>query len=244
MNEQFIEDDVKIIKLLNIIFNKMNIDTKIIKGYDFFEVCSILSLNSNKINYLNNSDISDIVKNIFEIISSKNIWKIFVILYILSELSSDEIDIYYKYNIYTECKKQNINNWNEANITLKNSIVGLDFSNNINDEDVEIISDIFIGYLFIGIETMAYYGDQNFSLSESEYGINEFITGFGNCIEYNNSVSINFDIIESYYLLDTISDKFINLLAIFYRVDFKDHQNSDETYNWEKIAETVGSGML
>jgi len=231
------KDDANITKLINIIFNKMDLERQ--EQYNITDVCSILNDNSCKINNINNIDISYIVQDLFKVIKTENIWKIFIILNILAEYSSDRIDIYYKYNIYDECKKHNIYNWNDAKILLQNSINKLEVNSCI-----EKTSEFFIGYLFVGIESMAYYGNKNFNLIESELAIYEWITGFGNFVEYNNSINILFDTINSFALRDAIMDNFINILSIFYKVDFKNCKNIDETYNWEKVSEIVSSGLL
>jgi hypothetical protein len=236
-NKIMTPDDIKITIFINTIFNKMNIKSK--EQYDIFDVCDTLHKNSQKIDSINDMLISEIVKNLFKTIETENIWKVFIILSVLAELSSDNIGIYYQYNIYDECKKQNIYNWNDTKIALQNSINKLEANSCI-----EKTSELFIGYLFVGIESMAYYGNKNFSLIQSELAIYEWITGFGNFVEYNNSISILFDTINSFALRDAIMDNFINILSVFYKVDFKDCKNIDETYNWEKVSEIVSSGLL
>jgi hypothetical protein len=230
-------DDINIMIFIHIILNKMNINNR--KQYDFFEVCNILYKHSHKIDNINNIDISDTVENLFKTIKTENIWKIFVILNILAELSSERVDIFYQYNIYFECKKHNIYNWNDAKISLKDNIDKM-----TTKSDIEKVSNIFIGYLFAGIESMAYYGNKDFSLYQSESAINEWITGFGNFVEYNNSISILFDDIDSYPLRDEIMDKFKSLLILFYKVELNTCKNKDETYNWEQVSEIVCSGLL
>jgi len=230
------KDNANISDLITIIFNKMDFEKK--EQYNILEVCEILYNNSYKINNIDNIDISHIVQDLFKIIKTEEIWKVFIILYSLAELSSDRISIFYQNNIYDECKKHNIYNWNDAKISLQN-IDKVEVNHSI-----EKISELFIGYLFVGIESMAYNGNKNFNLVQSELAIYEWITGFGNFIEYNNSISILFDTINSFALRDAIMDKFINILSIFYKVDFKNCKNIDETYNWEQVSEIVSSELL
>jgi len=236
-NRPMTPDDIEITRFINTIFNNMYIKNK--EQYDIFDVCVTLHKHSQKIDCINDMLISNIVKNLFKTIKTENIWKVFIILYTLAELSSDKISLFYQYNIYNECKKHNIYNWNDAKIIIQNKMNKLKSYNNVED-----ISNIFIGYLFVGIESMAYYGDKNFSLYESELAIYEWITGFGNFVEYNNSVSVLFDSIEFHFLRDEIMNKFILLLSIFYKVDFSNSKNTNGTYDWEYISEVVCSELL
>lgn len=226
-----------ITELVDIIFKKMDIEKE--KSYDILEVCSILSINSHKINNITNQDISKRIREIFKFSKIKNTWKVFVLLHYLAELSLDRISILYEYSIYEECIKNNIDSSSEAKKLLKENILNIETTSKIDN-----ISDFFIGCLFMGIESMAYYGTENFSLYHSETEITEWITGFGNFVEYNNSISKLFEDIDSYCLLDEIMDKFIFLLSSFYKVDFENMKNIDQTYNWKQISETVCNELL
>lgn len=233
-NSSMTPDDIKITMFVNTIFKNMCIENK--EQYNIFDVCDTLHKHSQKIHCINDMLISSTVKKLFQTIKTENIWKVIIILYTLAELSSDRISLFYQFNIYNECKKHNIYNWNDAKIILLNKLKVYD--------NVEDISNVFVGYLFVGIESMVYCGDKHFSLYESELAIYEWITGFGNFIEYNNSVSVLFDSIDSYFLRDEIMDKFILLLTIFYKVNFSNSKNTDETYDWEYISELLCLELL
>lgn len=235
MNQNNIDNSI--LRLANIIFKKMNIEKE--ESYDILEIYNILYSNSHMINNISNNDISKTVEELFKVVKIENSWKVFVLLYYLAELSSDRISIFYEYNIYEECVRNKIYSSSEAKKLFKENILNIGTIDNIDN-----ISDIFIGYLFMGIESMAYYGTEKFSLLLSEIEITEWITGFGNFVEYNNSISKLFKDINSYHLLDEIMDKFIFLLSSFYRVDLQNSKNIDQTYNWEQVSETVCSGLL
>lgn len=233
-NSSMTPDDIKITMFVNMIFKNMCIENK--EQYNIFDVCDTLHKHSQKIDCINDMLISSTVKNLFQTIKTENIWKVIILLYTLAELSSDRISLFYQFDIYNECKKHNIYNWNDAKIILLNKLKVYD--------NVEDISNVFVGYLFVGIESMVYCGDKHFSLYESELAIYEWITGFGNFIEYNNSVSVLFDSIDSYFLRDEIMDKFILLLTIFYKINFSNTKNTDETYDWEYISELLCLELL
>ena len=101
-----------------------------------------------------------------------------------------------------------------------------------------------MGCFFLAIESCAYVGQDDFDADDAEEGIKAWVTGYGNCFEYDEPVGGVIDEIDSYGIKDGIMDSFIGLLNLYYCVDVNDHQDDDETTNWEQVAEVVNSGML
>ena len=243
------EDENDVRTFANSLFKKSNIDIEFKENdYDIaIRACKAIQENVDEIEGIGESDCEKLTEE-FEALLKKatieNVWQIALLSRTLEEEFIDNFSFPEVDDILNQCKDQGVLQWSDAIPLLTKGLGEINTTDEASDKDIEQATNFAVGCFFLAIESCAYVGQDDFDADDAEEGIKAWVTGYGNCFEYDEPVGGVIDEIDSYGIKDGIMDSFIGLLNLYYCVDVNDHQDDDETTNWEQVAEEVNSGML
>ena len=214
-------------KFANELFNSSGLSVN--PSHDIHDLCKEIRINGDTIS--ENID-EDKGESLFELglsISSdldiQDIWKYAAIFYRLKEFGYSEIDE----NVQSTASELS-GSWKDAVTILSTKISETDVTSDADEKDITDLVDYIIGCMFLGVEA---------ALNDSDdEGIEAWVMGFGNPLEYDDPVG---DIIMSLdsSVRDGLLDSFIQALLSLYSVNVDDYRDDDEGVDWDQVSDAV-----
>jgi len=219
------------------------------ENYDnVFTICRAIKGHVNEINGIDVADgkeLSAMAETALQNITVENVWKIALICQTIENEFIKSVVVLDVEDVLGECEGQEVNKWQDAVTLLSEGLNKRNTSDDVSEAQTGEASDFALGCFFLAVEPTSYRPDsEDFDLTDAQEGIYAWVTGFGNCFEYDDPVGGIIDEIESCSIKDKILDAFIDFIGLYYDVNVNDCENDDETINWEQVAEEVGARIL
>ncbi len=215
-------------KFANELFNSSGLSVN--PSHDIHDLCKEIRINGDTISENIDDDKGESLCELGLSISSdldiQDIWKYAAIFYTLKEFFGySEIDE----NVQSTASELS-GSWEDAVTILSKKISETDVISDADEKDITDLVDYIIGCMFLGVEA---------ALNDSDdEGIEAWVMGFGNPLEYDDPVG---DIIMSLdsSVRDGLLDSFIQALLSLYSVDVDDYRDNDEGVDWDQVSDAV-----
>ena len=214
-------------KFANELFNSSGLS--VTPSHDIHDLCKEIKINGDTISENIDDDKGESLCELGLSISSdldiQDIWKYAAIFYTLKEFGYSEIDE----NVQSTASELS-GSWEDAVTILSKKISETDVISDADEKDITDLVDYIIGCMFLGVEA---------ALNDSDdEGIEAWVMGFGNPLEYDDPVG---DIIMSLdsSVRDGLLDSFIQALLSLYSVNVDDYRDDDEGVDWEQVSGAV-----
>ena len=215
-------------KFANELFNSSGLSVN--PSHDIHVLCKEIKINGDTISENIDDDKGESLCELGLSISSdldiQDIWKYAAIFYTLKEFFGySEIDE----NVQSTASELS-GSWEDAVTILSKKISETDVPSDADEKDITDFVDYIIGCMFLGVEA---------ALNDSDdEGIEAWVMGFGNPLEYDDPVG---DIIMSLdsSVRDGLLDSFIQALLSLYSVNVDDYRDDDEGVDWDQVSGAV-----
>jgi len=215
-------------KFANELFNSSGLSVN--PSHDIHDLCKEIRINGDTISENIDDDKGESLCELGLSISSdldiQDIWKYAAIFYTLKEFFGySEIDE----NVQSTASELS-GSWEDAVTILSKKISETDVISDADEKDITDLVDYIIGCMFLGVEA---------ALNDSDdEGIEAWVMGFGNPLEYDDPVG---DIIMSLdsSVRDGLLDSFIQALLSLYSVNVDDYRDDDEGVDWDQVSDAV-----
>jgi hypothetical protein len=215
-------------KFANELFNSSGLS--VTPSHDIHDLCKEIRINGDTISENIDDDKGESLCELGLSISSdldiQDIWKYAAIFYTLKEFFGySEIDE----NVQSTASELS-GSWEDAVTILSKKISETDVISDADEKDITDLVDYIIGCMFLGVEA---------ALNDSDdEGIEAWVMGFGNPLEYDDPVG---DIIMSLdsSVRDGLLDSFIQALLSLYSVNVDDYRDDDEGVDWDQVSDAV-----
>jgi hypothetical protein len=215
-------------KFANELFNSSGLSVS--PSHDIHDLCKEIRINGDTISENIDDDKGESLCELGLSISSdldiQDIWKYAAIFYTLKEFFGySEIDE----NVQSTASELS-GSWEDAVTILSKKISETDVISDADEKDITDLVDYIIGCMFLGVEA---------ALNDSDdEGIEAWVMGFGNPLEYDDPVG---DIIMSLdsSVRDGLLDSFIQALLSLYSVNVDDYRDDDEGVDWDQVSDAV-----
>jgi len=212
-------------KFANDLFNSSGLSVN--PSHDIHDLCKEIRINGDTISENIDDDKGESLCELGLSISSdldiQDIWKYAAIFYTLKEFFGySEIDE----NVQSTASELS-GSWEDAVTILSKKISETDVISDADEKDITDLVDYIIGCMFLGVEA---------ALNDSDdEGIEAWVMGFGNPLEYDDPVG---DIIMSLdsSVRDGLLDSFIQALLSLYSVNVDDYRDDDEGVDWDQVS--------
>jgi hypothetical protein len=213
-------------KFANELFNSSGLSVN--PSHDIHVLCKEIKINGDTISENIDDDKGESLCELGLSISSdldiQDIWKYAAIFYTLNELGFDCLE-----NVQSTASELS-GSWGDAVTILSKKISETDVPSDADEKDITDFVDYIIGCMFLGVEA---------ALNDSDdEGIEAWVMGFGNPLEYDDPVG---DIIMSLdsSVRDGLLDSFIQALLSLYSVNVDDYRDDDEGVDWDQVSDAV-----